>query len=356
LKAAQPDVKSRKFLLLALALAVAGALFYFVAVREPTSIVLTGVVTTDEIRVGALIQGRIEELDVAPGDTVEKGQMLARIQPQEPKADVAYYKNMEQASAAAVAQAKAELKFFEEQTRDQIRQAEANVAVTRAQARQAEADLESARLEFERQKQLRERQLNSAQALDEARTAYAAAQARSESLVKQVQAAEAALSVAQASQEQIGSHKAELESAGEQRAAAGAQTAKAEVRLAYTEIRAPISGIVDVRAALTGEVVTPGQTIVTLIDPDGLWVRADVEESYIDGVHLGDKLNVRLPSGAARECEVFFRGVDADYATQRDVSRTKRDIKTFEIRLRCDNGDRSLALGMSAYVTLPLSR
>lgn len=349
-------MKKRKILLWVLVLVVAAGLFYYFEVREPASIVLTGVVTTDEVRVGALIQGRVEELDVEPGDTVEKGQMLARIQPQEPKADVAYYKNMEKASAAAVAQAKAELAFFEEQTREQIRQAEANVAVTRAQARQAEADLESARLEFERQKQLRERQLNSAQALDEARTAYEAAQARSESVVKQVAAAEAALSVAKANEEQIGARKAELESAGEQLAAAGAQTAKAEVRLAYTEIRAPIAGIVDVRAALTGEVVMPGQTIVTLIDPDDLWVRADVEESYIDSVRLGDKLAVRLPSGDERECKVFFRGVDADYATQRDVSRTKRDIKTFEIRLRCDNADRRLALGMSAYVTLPLAR
>ena len=49
------------------------------------------------------------------------------------------------------------------------------------------------------------------------------------------------------------------------------------------------------------------------------------------------------------------RGVDADFATQRDVSRTKRDIKTFEIRLRCDNAGRDLAVGMTAYVILPLA-
>jgi hypothetical protein len=40
---------------------------------------------------------------------------------------------------------------------------------------------------------------------------------------------------------------------------------------------------------------------------------------------------VRLPSGAEREGTVFDRGVDAGFATQRDVSRTRRDIKTFEI-------------------------
>jgi HlyD family secretion protein len=65
---------------------------------------------------------------------------------------------------------------------------------------------------------------------------------------------------------------------------------------------------------------------------------------------------VRLPSGDEREGTVFYRGVDAGYATQRDVSRTKRDIKTFELRLRADNTDRRLAVGMTAYVVLPLTR
>jgi len=36
------------------------------------------------------------------------------------------------------------------------------------------------------------------------------------------------------------------------------------------------------------------------------------------------------------------------------VSRTKRDIKTFEIRLRLDNSDRRLATGMTTYVKLPV--
>ena len=65
------------------------------------------------------------------------------------------------------------------------------------------------------------------------------------------------------------------------------------------------------RAARVGEVVNPGQPIVTLINPDDLWVRADVEESYIDRVRIGDKLTVRLPSGVEREGTVFYRGVDA---------------------------------------------
>ena len=57
-----------------------------------------------------------------------------------------------------------------------------------------------------------------------------------------------------------------------------------------------------------------------------------------------------------RKGTVFYRGADAGFATQRDVSRTKRDINTFEVRLRLDNADRRLASGMTAYVALPVSQ
>ena len=134
---------------------------------------------------------------------------------------------------------------------------------------------------------------------------------------------------------------------------ASAQSVKAGVRLRYTEIHAPMDGIVDTRAVRVGEIVNPGQPIVTLINPDDLWVRADVEESYIDRVRLGDTMTVRLPSGVELPGKVFYRGADAGFATQRDVSRTKRDIKTFEVRLRVDNKDRRLAVGMTAYVLMP---
>ncbi|MEZ5289355.1 MAG: HlyD family efflux transporter periplasmic adaptor subunit, partial [Vicinamibacterales bacterium] len=137
-------------------------------------------------------------------------------------------------------------------------------------------------------------------------------------------------------------------------AAAAAQRDKADVRLAYTEIRAPRAGLVDVRAAREGEVVSVGQPILTLVDPDDYWVRVDVEETYIDRIRLGDTFTVRLPSGVERPGTVIYRGADAGFATQRDVSRTKRDIRTFEVRLRVDNQDRRLALGMTAQVRLPI--
>jgi HlyD family secretion protein len=344
----------RRIVLLALAALVVFGVVYFLTSRRVQQLVLTGMVSGDDVIVSSEIQGRIERLLVMQGDEVKTNQLLALLQPQEWKADVAFYADSARQSAAQVAQAEAELNFQELQTSNQIRQAVATLAATKAQVTQAQADLENARLSFQREEDLYHRGVEPVQAYDQARTAYDAMQARVESLQRQVQASQAAVALARASGQQIEARRAALQASASQRAAAGAQEEKAEVRLGYTEVRAPIDGIVDVRAALPGEVVNPGQAILTLVDPDALWVRADVEETYIDRIHIGDKFPVVLPSGARLEGTVFYRAVDADYATQRDVSRTKRDIKTFQIRLRCNNAQRQLALGMTAYVLVQL--
>lgn len=346
---------SRRRLPLLIALAAAlGGVFAYAALHRPSELVLTGIVTTDDVIVSPEVQGRLEELLVTEGDAVTPGQLLARIHPREWKADVAYYADSERQSAAQVAEAAAALRYQDAQTGNQTRQAEASLAAAQAQVVQGEADLENARLTFERVASLYKTGIESAQAYDQSRTALDAARAHVAALRKQQQAAAAAVAVARENADQVAGRRAALEASQHQLAAMGAQKEKAEVHLDHTEIHAPIAGIVDVRTARRGEVVAPGRGILTLIDPDDLWVRADVEESYIDRIRLGDVLTVRLPSDVEQQCPVFYRRADADYATQRDVSRSKRDIKTFEIRLRCDNADRRLAVGMTAYVIVPL--
>jgi len=280
----------RTIFILLLLLALAAGVIYYLLNKRPSELSLTGTVTTDEVIVSSEIQGRLQQLTVKEDDTVTNGELLGVIQPQEQQADVAYFASSEQQYSAQSAQAK--------------------------------ADLENALLNFKREEDLFHQDAESKQAYDSARTAYDAAKAR-------------------------------LDAASRQAQAATAQKQKASVQLGYTKIRAPIGGIVDTRAALQGEVVNPGQAIVTLINPDDLWVRADVEESYIDSIQFGQKLQVQLPSGEIREGEVFFKGVEADYATQRDVSRTKRDIKTFAIKVSLPNSDRRLFTGMTATVLLP---
>jgi HlyD family secretion protein len=334
-------------------LAIAGAVYY-IYYRPPTALVLTGIVTTNDVVVSPQIAGQISRLLIAEGDQVKKDQLLAVITPDELKAESAYYAQNAAGLTSQVQESEAALRYQQLQTTDQIRQAESTLAAIESQVDAAAADLENARLIYSRTENLSKEGVVSPQELDQARTANNAAQAKLAALKKQVDAQRATVALARSNAEQVAMRRSQVVSNQHQQAAAVAQRAKADVRLAYTELKAPIDGIVDTRAVRIGEVVNPGQPIVTLINPDDLWVRADVEETYIDRVRLGDKLTVRLPSGVEREGTVFYRGADAGFATQRDVSRTKRDIKTFEFRLRVDNSDRRLAVGMTAYVLLPL--
>jgi HlyD family secretion protein len=339
--------------ILALVLAAAAIAFYL-ARRHPDALVLTGIVTTNDVIVSPQVAGQISKLLVVEGDQVKRDELLAVITPDELRADVEYYNYSAQGLTSQVKESQAALRFQEQQTADQIRQAEATLASTIAQEKSAEADQENAKLVFERNQKMVAQDIVSKEQFDQARTAYDAAKAKVDSLKKQVDAARSAVALARSNAEQVAMRRSQLQANQHQQAAADAQRAKAGVRLAYTEIKAPIDGIVDVRAVRPGEFVNPGQPIVTLINPDDLWVRADVEETYIDRVRIGDRLTVRLPSGSECDGTIFYRGVDAGFATQRDVSRTKRDIKTFEIRLRVDNRDRRLAVGMTAYVLLPV--
>jgi HlyD family secretion protein len=341
-------------LLILLVLGGAGFGIYRYVNRRPTSLTLTGIVTTNDVVVSPQISGQIRQLLVLEGDIVKKDQLIAVIAPDELRADSSYYEHSAAGLGSQVRESEAALRYQQLQTTDQISQAEATLAAAQAQQAGAVADLENAKLVFERTRDLSQRGVEPVQQLDQARTQYDAAKARLDALQKQVEAQRSALALARSTAEQTAMRRSQLQANQSQQAAANAQRTKANVRLAYTELHAPIDGIVDVRPVRVGEVVTPGQPVVTLVNPDDLWVRADVEETYVDGVRIGDTLTVRLPSGEEREGKVFYRGVDAAFATQRDVSRTKRDIKTFEVRLRVDNRDRRLAVGMTAYVLMPV--
>jgi len=354
-----PEAKAKRSprgLLVVVALAAGGVLAYRAYTAPPKTLTLTGLVTTDDVIVSPLVTARVEKLLVKEGDSVKSGELLAVLAPAELAAENDFFQHSAQGFSGQIEQTQASLRYEELQTGQQIRQAEASLAAIEAQRAEANANLQDSRLQLARTQSLKASGALTERDLEQAQTAVTVAEARLAAANKQIDAQRAAVGLARANTQQVVARRSALSSIKQQEAAATAQAEKANVRLGYAEIHAPIAGIVDVRAARAGEVVSAAQPILTLIDPDDLWIRVDVEETYASRLRLGDELDVRFPSGETRRGKIFLRRVDAGFATQRDVSRTKRDIKTFEIRLRCDNADRSLAVGMTAYVVLPLTR
>jgi multidrug resistance efflux pump len=253
-----------------LAAAIVTAGWFKVRHAGPADLVLTGVVTTNDVIVSSQVGGRVSRHMVAEGSTVTPNQVNAPLDPGELQADRAFYARSAEAVGAQVEAARAEL------------------AAAVAQDSEARANLTNAKRSYDRTQALLSGNAVSQQDVDAAHTALTVAEARAE-----------------AAERQVANRRSALTASQQQQAAAAAQTAKANVRLTYTEIAAPIGGIVDVRAARVGEVVSAGQPIVTLVNPDSLWIRADIEETYVDRIRLGDTLTVRLPSGAERKGTVI---------------------------------------------------
>src|SRR5579871_5616033 len=144
------DMKIVRPLLIAIVVVAAGYGIYRYVNRRPTSLTLTGIVTTNDVVVGPQIAGQIRQLLVKEGDVIKRDQLLAVITPDELRADSAYYQHSAEGLGSQVRESEAALRYQERQTTDQISQAEATLASAQAQQAAAVADLENARLLFER--------------------------------------------------------------------------------------------------------------------------------------------------------------------------------------------------------------
>jgi multidrug resistance efflux pump len=134
---------------------------------------------------------------------------------------------------------------------------------------------------------------------------------------------------------------------------AQADSAAASTRLGYTLLRAPVSGVVQVLAARRGELVGPGSPVVVLVNTDRMWVRVAAPESEAGGVAVGDSLEVRFPSGATTRGRVISKSAEGEFATQHDVSASKRDIRAIAFRVAIANPKHVIVPGMTASVVLP---
>jgi multidrug resistance efflux pump len=344
---------ARKIAILLLVILAAGVIYYFVTTNSSKGQLLIGTVDANQVIVSSKIQGRIEKLLVDEGTDVKAGDPIAVLDSQELTAE----KQAAEATLASLrsklAQSQAMLQSTSGTTNSAVANAQAMVQSTSAQLAEAQANLERQKLDTQRTINLAQQGVASAQARDLAIASLKQAQAQVDSLLKQVDAAQAQLKSAQAQTHQANAAQSDVASARAQAASANAQIAQIEARLGYTRVYAPVTGTVSVRAAREGEVVSPGQPIVTIVDYTDTWVRAAMPETYNDRVAVGDVLPVTLPSGDRTTGKVIFKGVEADFATQRDVSRRKRDIKTIALKLKVDNSRRKLVPGLTAEVLIP---
>jgi len=121
---------------------------------------------------------------------------------------------------------------------------------------------------------------------------------------------------------------------------AAAEEAAARARLDDTLIAAPEDGLIIARNLEKGAIVTPGQAIFSLADPKTVWVKANVDESLLQGVSVGKKALISLRSAPGKQFpgQVVRLGHESDRVTEElevDVAFTP-PLKDFHLGEQAD--------------------
>jgi RND family efflux transporter MFP subunit len=200
------------------------------------------------------------------------------------------------------------------------------VATARANVQQAEADLANKQAEAARREQL----TTLATSVEEKQT-YKAAALSAEATVQHNQAA----------------------------------LAQAEVNLERTRIASPVNGYVTNLTAQTGDYVSAGQRVISLINADSFWVDGYFEETQLDRIRIGDTARIALMaynapmaghvSGISRGIEVANAQSDqAGLATVNPIFTWIRLAQRIPVRIEFDHvsPENVLVVGMTATVQI----
>jgi len=343
------NARNRVFLILGL-LTIGSLIYYFVTVRPSVDLQLIGTVDANEVVVSSKIQGRIQTLTVDEGQEVKAGQLIAIIESD----DLQAAHKAAEANAASQSGKLSESVETEHQTEGEVTSATINAAAmvqsAKATLAQAEAQFEHQQADTKRTVALAQQGIMSEQASEEAATSLQAARAAVDTARDNVTAAEASLRQARAHELAAAAAEHTVDSTRDMVKNARALADQAKVQAGYAQIFAPVSGRVNVRAARQGEVVAAGAPIITIMDLAQTWIYAPLPETQADAVQLGNSLRVVMPSGATIQGKVINKAAEADFATQRDVSARKRDIKTIQLKLLVDNPGERFVPGMTAEV------
>ncbi len=339
-----------KFLIVLGIILASASGYYFFSTPTGKDLVLVGTVDANQIVVSPQIQGRILKLLVEEGAQVKQGDLIALL-------DASELEAQERGAAATIASLRSKVSENEYtrqstqgSTAGDVANSQARLQAARAQLAQSEATLTRVESDSRRIVGLAQAGVASEMEKVQAEMNLKAQEASVQALKDQVTAGQADLNSAMARTKQAAAAQSTVTSTRAQVDNAVSQLKEAEVRLGYTKIYSPVTGTVLVRAAREGEVVNAGQAIVTVVDFSDTWVFASIPETESDHLGLGDTLRVRLPGGTVVPGKVFYKAAEADFATQRDVGRRKRDIRTIGLKVRLENPKGAYVPGMTAEV------
>jgi HlyD family secretion protein len=318
-------------------LAIGGAVVYFHPqwFRKPIDenvLKLSGNIEAHESLVSFKVTGRIIDLPVDEGMAIKAGDLLARLDNDDYRQQVAVDESL-----IGVRSRQLTLGLAGSRAQD--------IEASKLAMLDAQADLEQKKKDYERYQALYEKDEIPGQTRDLAATNVTRAQAtydRAQQIYNEL--------VEGTRQEELAVDRANVHQADQ-------NLHLSRIRLAYTVLRAPFTGVALVRQAELGEVVSPGTPIVTLADLDHLWVRVYVPETDLGKVHWGQTVDVRTDTYPDKiyHGRISFIASDAEFTPKSVQTEKERVTLVYRIKVDVENPNRELKPGMPADALIKLN-
>lgn len=329
IKAAAPS-RSRRALWVAAVVIAAAAVAAYIE-RRPlhdwlfgppaaATILVSGNIEAHQAVIGfKTVQSTIVELPFDEGQWVDKGTLLARL-------DDSDYRQQVAVNAATLGM-----------QRRQLAAAEKNLIAAQRTVEYDAADLEFRDAEYKRAAFLLDKGAGTVEMRDQTYAAFrqsTAAHQRDQALEN-------------ASERQVELAHANIHTAEE-------NLKLSQIVLGYTVLRAPFSGVIQVRQAELGEVMVPGTPVVTLSDLDHVWLRAYINETDIGKVRYNQPATVTTDTypGKTYKGRVSFISSNAEFTPKSVETHAERVTLVYRIRIDIYNPTHELVPGMPADAKL----
>jgi HlyD family secretion protein len=388
----------RRILIVAVLLAAAGAAYYALRGKKAPEdrIVISGNIELDEVNIAFKTAGRLIERTVDEGDSVKKGQVVARLDRDQLVAQREREAAALASSESQLAQAQTAVEFqratlaadIETRTADlastEARLAELNNGSRPQEKLDAKAAVDAAASELERSKKDWDRaqtlykndDISTAQ-FDQYRNRYENAQAMLKSAqerealvlagprVEQVNAQRGQVERARGSVKMAEANTLELKRREQEIATRRAEIERSRASLALIDSQlndtvaiSPVDGVVLVKSTDVGEVVAPGTTIVTVGDIDHPWLRGYINETDLGKVKIGSKVRVTTDTypGKAYNGRVTFLASQAEFTPKQIQTQQERVKLVYRVKIEVENPGRELKSNMPADAEILLGQ
>lgn len=316
----------------------------------------------DLVTVSSRVAGWITEMPVIEGDTVQAGAVIVQVDDRESQVLLNELEAQLGGIRAEHDRLRAERGLVTNQVESRLVSEKSLVAAAGVSVSSMRPQVELAKRELDRTKKLYEDKVSSRRQLDQAETKLQQADREYRIAVADLRAAEARVAEVEADRARLDVLAADLIVLEQREAEIQARIARQRLDVLDRSVKSPIGGVVDRTFVDIGEYVTPGQRLILVHDPKRVWVEANIKETSIRSISVGQPVDIRVdayPSEVFKgQIQIVGSAATSQFAllpTPNPSGNFTKITQRLPIRIAIENPDERLRPGMMVEVKIPKS-